>query len=56
MRYYWSSNSKGAITLKRARPQDCKELCRRRVELELLLFGESIDYERCVRICRSMVG
>jgi hypothetical protein len=41
--------------LRRARPEDCPELCRRRVELELTLLGGSIDYEECVRICRSAV-
>jgi hypothetical protein len=42
--------------LRRARPGDCEELCRRRVELELALLGESIDLQKCVKICRSMVG
>jgi hypothetical protein len=42
--------------LRRARPEDCPELCKRRVELELTLLGESVDYERCVRMCKSMVG
>ena len=42
--------------MRRARPEDCHELCRRRVELELLLLGESIDLQKCVRMCRSMVG
>jgi hypothetical protein len=40
----------------RARPGDCPELCRRRVELELLLLGESVGYERCVRLCRSALA
>jgi hypothetical protein len=39
--------------LRRARPEDCPELCRRRVELVLLLLGESVGYGRCVRLCRS---
>ena len=39
--------------MRRARPEDCPELCKHRVELELLLLGRSTDYERCVRVCRS---
>jgi hypothetical protein len=35
---------------------DCRELCRRRVELELLLLGSSIEYERCVRLCEAFRG
>jgi hypothetical protein len=42
--------------LRRARSEDCPELCKRRVELELLLLGFSTGYDRCVRICRSMLG
>jgi hypothetical protein len=32
---------------------DCRELCKRRVELELLLLGSSIGFERCVRMCEA---
>jgi hypothetical protein len=42
--------------LRRARPEDCPELCKRRVELELTLLGEGIDLQKCIKICRSMVG
>jgi hypothetical protein len=41
--------------LRRVRSGDCPELCCRRVELELTLLGGSIDYEECVRICKSAV-
>jgi hypothetical protein len=42
--------------LKRAGPGDCPELHRRRIKLELLLLGRSVDFERCVKICRSVIG
>jgi hypothetical protein len=42
--------------LKKARPEDCEELRRRRVELELLLLGESIGFQRRVELCKSMAG
>jgi hypothetical protein len=41
---------------KKAGPEDCEELCRRRAELELALLGESMDFKGRVRICGSMVG
>jgi len=42
--------------LRRARPEDCEELCRRRVELEKALQIEGISYEKCVMMCRAMIG
>ena len=39
--------------MRRARPEDCPELCKNRVELELLLLGNSIGLEKCIRICVS---
>ena len=42
--------------LRWARPEDCPELCRRRVELEQALQVEGISYEKCVRMCRAMIG
>lgn len=35
-------------------PVDCEKLCRKRVELEVEILGESsVNYEECLRLCRS---
>jgi hypothetical protein len=32
---------------------ECEELCKKRIELEKTLGVKTIDYEKCVKICRA---
>jgi hypothetical protein len=34
-------------------PNECEDLCKKRVELEKTLGVKTIDYEKCVKICRA---
>jgi len=35
------------------KPNECEELCRKRIELEKILGVKEVNYEKCVKICRA---
>jgi hypothetical protein len=39
--------------LRTGRKNKCEELCKKRIELEMLLGLRPTDLEKCVKICRA---
>jgi hypothetical protein len=35
------------------RQHECEELCRKRIQIEKALDVTEIDYNKCIRMCRS---
>jgi hypothetical protein len=35
------------------KPNECEELCKKRIQIEKILVARETDYEKCIRICRA---
>jgi hypothetical protein len=35
--------------------EECRELCERRALLEKILVNRSLDVEKCIKVCRSVL-
>jgi hypothetical protein len=38
------------------KPNECEELCRKRIEIEKTLGVRETDYEKCVRFCKAFAS